>query len=83
VNSELAKRQGMAQGRVQRLEQLLEQAKPLQVQVHAYQEQGMELSLQVTLFETTGQTEERGYFPLKARQLAVDWEMRQRKARLS
>src|SRR5437870_2154548 len=42
----------------------------------------MELSLQVTLFETTGQTEERGYFPVKARQLAVDWEMRQRKAKL-
>ena len=93
VNSELAKRQGMAQGRVQRLEQLthaqrvrfaqlLEQAQQLQVQAHAYEEQGMELSLQVTLFETTGQTEERGYFPVKARQLAVDWEMRQRKAKL-
>jgi hypothetical protein len=93
VNSELAKRQGMAQGRVPRLEQLthaqrvrfaqlLEQAQQLQVQAHAYEEQGMELSLQVTLFETTGQTEERGYFPVKARQLAVDWEMRQRKARL-
>jgi hypothetical protein len=93
VNSELAKRQGMAQGRVQRLEQLthaqrvrfaqlLEQAQQLQVQAHAYEEQGMELSLQVTLFETTGQTEERGYFPVKARQLAVDWEIRQRKAKL-
>jgi hypothetical protein len=93
VNSELAKRQGMAQGRVQRLEQLthaqrvrfaqlLEQAQQLQVQAHAYEEQGMELSLQVTLFETTGQIEERSYFPVKARQLAVDWEMRQRKARL-
>src|SRR2546429_2459460 len=42
----------------------------------------MELSLQVTLFETTGQTEERGYFPVKARQLAVDWEMRRRQAKL-
>src|SRR5205807_7494525 len=93
VNSELAKRQRVAQGRLQRLEhlthaqrvrfaQLLEQAKLLQVQAHAYEEQGMALSLQVTLFETTGQTEERGYFPVKARQLAVDWEMRQRKAKL-
>src|SRR5258707_13286797 len=87
VNSELAKRQGMAQGRVQRVEQLthaqrvrfaqlLEKAQQLQVQAHAYEQQGMELSLQVTLFETTGQTEERDYFPVKTRQLAVDCEMR-------
>jgi hypothetical protein len=29
-----------------------------------------------------GQTEERDYFPLKARQLATDWEVRQHQARL-
>lgn len=34
------------------------------------------------LFEATGQTEEREYFPLKARQAATEWEVRQRKARL-
>jgi hypothetical protein len=93
LNSELAKRQVVVQGRVQRLEQLthaqrvrfaqlLEQAQHLQAQAQAYEQQGMELSLQVTLFEITSQTEERGYFPVKARQLAVDWEMRQRKAKL-
>lgn len=32
--------------------------------------------------EATGQTEERDDFPLKARQLAADWEIRQRKAKL-
>src|SRR5258708_9335490 len=42
----------------------------------------MELSLQVLPFEATGQTEERDYFPIKARQLATDWEMRQRKVKL-
>ena len=42
----------------------------------------MELSLQVLPFEVTGQTEERDYFPVKARQLATDWEVRQCKARL-
>jgi len=93
VNSELAKRQTVVQGRVHRLEQLAQtsrgrltdlwdKAQHLQEQAHAYEQQWMELSLQVTLFETTGQTEERDYFPVKARQLAVDWEMRQRKAKL-
>jgi hypothetical protein len=42
----------------------------------------MELSVQVMPFEATGQTEERDYFPVKARQLATDWEVCQCKARL-
>jgi hypothetical protein len=93
VNSELAKRQKLVQGRVQRLEQLAQarrtrltdlqkQDQHLQEQAHTYEQQWMALSLQVTAFEATGQTEERDYFPLKARQLAADWEIRQRKARL-
>jgi len=93
VNSELSKRQKVVQGRVQRLEQLAqasrtrltglqEQDQHLQEQASAYEQQGMELSLQVMLLEITGQTEERDYFPLKARQLAADWEVRQRQAKL-
>ena len=93
MNSELAKQQMMIQGRTQRLERLAQasrtrltnlraQDQHLQEQAHAYEQQGMELSLQVMLLETTGKTEERTYFPLKARQLAADWEMRQRKAKL-
>ena len=93
VNSELSKRQKVVQGRVQRLEQLAqasrtrltdlqEQDQHLQEQACAYEQQGMELSLQVMLLEATGQTEERDYFPLKARQLAADWEVRQRQAKL-
>jgi hypothetical protein len=35
-----------------------------------YEQQSLELSLQVTAFEAVGQTEERAYFPVKARQLA-------------
>ena len=42
----------------------------------------MELSLQVLPLEATGQTKERDYFPLKARQLATDWEVCQRKVKL-
>ena len=93
VNSELAKRQVVVQGRVQRLDRLAqasrvrltdlqEQAQHLQEQALAYERQGIELSLQVTAFETMGQTEARDYFPVKAHQLAVDWEVRQHKARL-
>jgi hypothetical protein len=93
VNSELAKRQTVVQGRVQRLDRLAqasrvrltdlqEQAQHLQEQAHVYQQQGIELSLQVTAFEATGQTEERDYFPVKARQLAVDWEVRKLQAKL-
>lgn len=93
VNSELVKRQRMAQGRQQRLERLAqtcrgrltdlrEQDQALQEQVHAYEQCGSELSLQVMAFEATDQTEERDYFPLKARQAATEWEVRQRKAKL-
>jgi hypothetical protein len=93
VNSELAKRQVVLKGRVQRLERLAQasrarliflrdQDQQLHEQAHAYEQQWMELSLQVMPFEVTGQTEERDYFPLRARQLAIDWEVRQRKAKL-
>lgn len=61
---------------------LRDQDQQLQEQVSAYEQQWMELSVQVMPFEATGQTEERDYFPVKARQLATEWEMRQRKARL-
>ncbi len=93
VNSELVKRQLVAERRQHRLEHqaqarrarlifLRDQDQQLQEQAHAYEQQGMELSLQIMPFEVTGQTEERDYFPLKARQLAIDWEVRQRKAKL-
>jgi hypothetical protein len=93
VNSELAKRQVVLERRVQRLERLAQasrvrltdfrdQDQQLQEQAHAYEQQWMELSLQVLPFEAMNQTEEREYFPLKARQLATDWEVRQRKAKL-
>lgn len=93
VNSELSKRQVVVQGRIHRLEQLSqtrrarltdlrEKAKPLQEQMHISQQKCMELSLQVTAFEATGQTQERDYFPLKARQLAADWQVRKLQAKL-
>jgi hypothetical protein len=93
VNSELAKRQVVLAGRVRRLEHLAQasrarladfrdQDQHLQEQAHAFEQQWMEFSLQVLPFEVTSQTEERDYFPLKARQLATGWEMHQRKAKL-
>src|SRR6266568_954500 len=93
LNSELAKRQLVVEGRQQRLEhlaqtsrarlaQLEEQDHRLKEQTQAYEQRRDELVVQVMQWEAAGQTEERGYFPVKARQLAVDWEMRQRKARL-
>ncbi len=93
VNSELAKRQVVLEGRVQRLQRLAQasrarltdlrdQDRQLQEQAQAYEQHWMELSLQVLPLEATGQTEERDYFPLKARQLATDWEVRQRKVKL-
>jgi len=93
VNSELVKRQLVAQGRVQRLEHLAQvsrarltflrdQDHQLQEQAQVYEQQWMELSLQVMQWEATGQTQERDYFPVKARQLATDWEVRQRQAKL-
>src|SRR5213078_2335216 len=89
----LSKRQGVIQGRIHRLEQLSqtsrarltdlrEKAKSLQEQMHTSQEKCMELALQVVAFEATGQTEERDYFPLKARQLATDWQVRKLQAKL-
>ncbi len=93
VNSELAKRQGVLEGREQRLEHLAQlsrarlanlrdQDHQLEAQAHTYEQQWMELSIQVIPFEAAGRTEERDYFPLKARQLAADWQVRQRKAKL-
>src|SRR2546430_5445830 len=81
------------EGRVQRLERLAQasrtrlsdlrdQDQQLQEQAQAYEQQWRELSLQILPFEATNQTEERDYFPLKARQLAADWEVRQRKTKL-
>ena len=83
----------MVQGRIHRLEQwsqtsrarltgLREKATPLQEHMHISQQKGMELALQVTAFEATGQTQERDYFPLKARQLAADWQVRKLQAKL-
>jgi hypothetical protein len=93
VNSELAKRQGVLEGREHRLEHLAQlsrarlanlrdQDHQLEAQAHTYEQQWMELSERLIPFEVAGQTEERDYFPLKARQLAADWEVRQRKTRL-
>ena len=36
----------------------------------------------LSVVEEAGQTQERGYFPLKARQLAAGWEVRQRQTKL-
>lgn len=93
VNSELCKRQEVVQGRIHRLEQLAqasrarltdlqEKAQHLREQISTYEEQSLELLLQVTALEATDQTEERAYFPLKARQLAADWQVRKRRAKL-
>src|SRR5205807_8859494 len=93
VNSELAKRQGALEGREQRLEHLAQSSRTrladlrdqdhqLEAQAHTYEQQWMELSIQVIPFEAAGRTEERDYFPIKARQLAADWQVRQRKAKL-
>jgi hypothetical protein len=93
VNSELAKRQGVLEGREQRLDHLAQSSRArlanlrdqdhqLEAQVHTYEQQWMELSSRVIPFEVAGQSEERDYFPLKARQLAAEWEVRQRKTNL-
>jgi hypothetical protein len=93
VNSELAKRQLVAAGRQHRLEhlaqacrgrlaQLEEQDHRLQEQAQAYEQRRDELAVQVIHLEAAGQTEEREYFPVKARQVATAWEVRQRKAKL-
>jgi hypothetical protein len=93
VNSELAKRQRVTTGRQHRLQYLAqacrarlaslrEQDDQLEAQVQAYEQRRSELSMQVTHFEKAGQTEEREYFPVKARHVATEWEVRQRKAKL-
>jgi hypothetical protein len=93
VNSELVKRQRVAQGRQQRLERLAqtcrvrlsdlrEQDQQLQEQVQVYEQRWSELALQVMLLQATEQTEERDYFPLKARQAATEWEVRKLQAKL-
>ena len=93
MNSELAKRQGVLEGREQRLDHLAQSSRArladlrdqdhqLQAQAHRYEQQWMELSSRVIPLEAAGQTQERDYFPLKARQLAADWEVRQRKSKL-
>jgi len=93
VNSELAKRQLVAEGRQHRLEhlaqacrarlaQLEEQDHRLEEQAQAYEQRRDELVVQVIQLEAGGQTEEREYFPVKARHVATEWEIRQRKAKL-
>src|SRR5712692_7269900 len=87
VNSELAKRQLVVEGRQHRLEHLAqvcrtrlaslkEQDDQLEEQVQAYEQRRSELSIQVTHFEETGRREEREYFPVKARHVAREWEVR-------
>jgi hypothetical protein len=93
VNSELTKRQVVLEGKGQRLEhlaqvsrarlaQLIEQEQQLKAQASVYEQRRVELLVQVVQFEAAGQTEERDYFPIKAQQLAADWEVRQRKTKL-
>ncbi len=93
VNSELAKRQQVLEGRVQRLEhlaqasrvriaRLIAQDQRCQEQAQVYEQRQIKLLAQVIQFEEAGRTEERDYFPVKARQVAADWEVRQRKAKL-
>jgi hypothetical protein len=93
VNSELAKRQLVTTGRQHRLEHLAqacrarlaslrEQDDQLEEQVQAYEQRRNELSIQVTHFEEAGRREEQEYFPVKARHVATEWEVRQHKAKL-
>ncbi len=93
VNSELAKRQVVAQGRARRLQQLAqtcrvrlgqlkEQDAQLEAHVSEFEQRRNELLIQVSQFEEVGRTEERDYFPLKARQVAAEWEVRQDRTRL-
>jgi hypothetical protein len=93
VNSELAKRQVVVQGRVQRLQRLAQacrarlgqvrvQDEQLEAHVLVYEQRRNELLIQVSQFEEAGRTQERNYFPLKARQVAAEWEVRQDRTRL-
>lgn len=93
VNAERAKRQVVAQGRTQRLQQLAqacrarlsqlrEQDEQLEAHILAYEQRRSELLIQVSQFEEAGRMEERSYFPVKVRQVAVDWEGRQNRTKL-
>ena len=93
VNSELAKRQLVTTGRHHRLQYLAQacrarlaslrqQDDQLEAQIQAYEQRRSELAMQVTHFEETGRREEREYFPVKARHVATEWEVRQHKAKL-
>lgn len=93
VNSELVKRQVVAQRRAQRLHQLAqacrvrlgqlrEQDEQLEAHIWVYEQRSNELLIQVSQFEEAGRTEERTYFPLKARQVAAEWEIRQDRTKL-
>ena len=93
VNSELVKHQVVTQRRAQRLQQLAqacrgrlgqlrEQDEQLDAHVLAYEQRRNELLIQVSQFEEAGRTQERSYFPVKVRQVAVDWEVRQDKTKL-
>src|SRR5260370_6547997 len=93
VNSELAKRQGVTTGRHHRLQSLAqacrarlaslkEQDDQLEEQVRAFEQRRSELSMQVTHFEAAGRREEREYFPVKARHVATEGEVRQHKPNL-
>jgi len=93
VNSELAKRQLVLSGRVQRLEhlaqasrarlaRLIAQDQRCEEQVQLYEQRQIKLSAQVSQLEEARHTQERGYFPLKARQLAAGWAVRQRQTKL-
>jgi hypothetical protein len=66
-----------------RLGQLKEQDQQLEAHVSEFEQRRDELLIQVSpFFEEVGRTEERDYFPLKARQVAAEWEVRQDRNRL-
>ena len=74
--------QQLAQACRARLGQLKQQDEQLEADVLAYEQRRNELLIQITQFEAAGRTEERSYFPVKARQVAVDWEVRQNRTKL-
>ena len=83
MNSELAKRPQVLEGRRQRLERLAQasrgrlagliaQDRRCEEQVLLYKQRQIQLSAQLSQLEAAGHTQERSYFPLRARQLAAD-----------
>jgi chromosome segregation ATPase len=72
----------LAQACRARLASLKEQDDQLAEQVQASEQRRGELSMQVTHFEEADGTEEREYFPVKARYVVTQWEVRQHKAKL-